>query len=87
MIRTQEAACCALNAAAIVSSGRQIKVISLLLAEIYGRYVYNPPDSAPAVEEGEEDDVAGYPGATVIPTRPGFYGGPCDQVVLLDFAS
>jgi DNA polymerase elongation subunit (family B) len=64
-----------------VDSGRQIKVISLLLTEIYGEYYYNPPEGL-----REDDDGKGYEGAIVVDTEKGFYNGPCDQVVLLDFA-
>jgi DNA polymerase elongation subunit (family B) len=67
----------------IIDSGRQIKVISLVLAEIFGDYYYNPPRNANGEEEEEKQ---GYEGAKVIDTVKGFYGGPCEQVVLLDFA-
>lgn len=75
----EEAACCVVNASSVLDSGRQIKVISLILAEIYDEFVYNPPV---AVDDGE-----GYAGATVIDTVPGYYSGPDDQVILGDFAS
>ena len=66
----------------VIDSGRQIKVISLILAELFGHYYYNPPKNAD--EEGDDD--AKYEGATVIDTIKGFYGKPLQQVVLLDFA-
>jgi len=72
------------NAAKILDSGRQIKVISLILAEIYDEYVYNPP----IMDDSEDDDNGvGYTGAVVIDTVPGYRNGPCDQVILGDFAS
>ena len=54
-----------------------------MLAEIYDKYVFNPPASAEDLEDGEDE---GYEGATVIETVRGFYNGPLEQVVLLDFA-
>lgn len=64
-------------------AGRQTKVINLILAEIHGQYVYNPP--ANAVDAEGEESVQGYEGATVIDTKKGFYNGPTQQVVLLDY--
>lgn len=61
-----------------------VKVISLLLTEICDTHVFNPPAN---VEEDPDDDSGGYEGATVIDTVKGFYGGPLEQVILLDFAS
>lgn len=72
-----------MNASGVIDSGRQIKVISLLLAEVFGHYVYNPLQE---VDENAEDEE-GYQGAIVVATKPGFYNKPCDQVVLLDYAS
>jgi DNA polymerase elongation subunit (family B) len=74
-----------MNVGAVPDAGRQIKVISLLLAEIYDHYVFNPPRGAS--EDEEDDDAQGYEGATVIDTKKGFYSGACEQVILLDFAS
>jgi len=77
----EESACCVVNASLVLDSGRQIKVISLILAEIYDELVYNPPAAA------KEDDGEGYAGATVIDTVAGYYSGFNDQVILGDFAS
>ncbi|KAG5191273.1 hypothetical protein JKP88DRAFT_251606 [Tribonema minus] len=44
----------------------------------FGEWVFNTPPPAPS---------GGYQGATVITPTTGFYGGPTEQVVLLDFAS
>jgi DNA polymerase elongation subunit (family B) len=52
-----------------------------LLTEIYDTHVFNPPAN---IEEDEEDGK-GYEGATVIDTIKGFYGGPLEQIILLDF--
>jgi DNA polymerase elongation subunit (family B) len=81
----EESAVSAVNASTIVDSGRQVKVISLLLSETYGRYVYNPPIQANDTDT-DNTEAVGYQGATVIDTCRGFYGGPNDQVCLLDFA-
>lgn len=77
----EEASVCAVNVSSIVDTGRQIKTISLILAELFGTYFYNPPPSI-----GDDEQGQGYEGATVIDTQKGFYGGECDQVVLLDFS-
>ncbi|KAG5183098.1 hypothetical protein JKP88DRAFT_241320 [Tribonema minus] len=76
----EEAAACAVTASTILDTGRQCKVVSLIQAELHGEYVWNPP---PPLPEGS----ASYQGATVIDPAVGFYGGPLDQVALLDFAS
>ena len=79
----EEANACAVGADAIVETGRQSKIISLILSELHDEYVFNPP-CQPTSEDGA---AVGYTGATVVDTIKGFYRGPLDQVVLLDFAS
>jgi DNA polymerase elongation subunit (family B) len=74
----EEAAVACVNASTVNDSGRQIKVVSMIQGEIFGKYVFNSPPPAPP---------DGYQGATVIEPSVGYYGGPTDQVVLLDFAS
>ncbi|KAG5187345.1 hypothetical protein JKP88DRAFT_307603 [Tribonema minus] len=74
----EEAAVACMNYADISTTGRQIKVVSMIQGDIYGEWVFNTPPPAAA---------GGYQGATVIEPTTGFYGGPTDQVVLLDFAS
>jgi DNA polymerase elongation subunit (family B) len=73
----EEASVACMNYADISVTGRQIKVVSMIQGEIHGEWVFNTPPPAP---EG------GFQGATVIDPITGFYGGPTDQVVLLDFA-
>jgi hypothetical protein len=81
----EEASACVMNPGTVVDAGRQIKVVSLLWAEIHNKYVFNPPKNMS--EDDDDNENEGYEGAVVIDTVKGFYGGPCDQVVLLDFAS
>jgi DNA polymerase elongation subunit (family B) len=77
----QEAACCCINANIVLDSGRQIKVISLILSEIRDKYLYN------ALPQSKEDDESSYTGATVVETVPGYYGAENDQIILLDYGS
>jgi DNA polymerase elongation subunit (family B) len=58
-------------------------VISLVLAEIHDEFVFN---SSPQAATGEDEDGS-YVGATVVDTKPGYYPGAADQVILGDFAS
>lgn len=81
----QEAAISGLPMNGIMDSGRQVKVIGVILSEILGHYVFNN-DVEDVEDAPAEEETGGYQGATVIDTIPGYYNGPCDQVVLLDFA-
>lgn len=85
-IYIQESACCVINACKVVDSGRQIKVISLILAEIYDQYLYNYSSPPPRIDDDDEKKQK-YTGATVIDTVAGYYNGPTQQIVLGDFAS
>lgn len=75
----EEASACSVNTSTIVDTGRQCKIVSLILSEIHGEYIFNPP--------AEATDTGGYEGATVIDTVKGFYHRGDEQVILLDFAS
>ena len=83
----EEAACCSVNVSTIIDTGRQSKIISLILSKILGSHVFNPPPSQEEDGVGDEDAPSEYQGATVIETQRGFYGGECQEIILLDFAS
>ncbi|KAG5186400.1 hypothetical protein JKP88DRAFT_241006 [Tribonema minus] len=74
----EEAAISAMNFCDISTTGRQCKVVSLVQSEIFREYVFNTPGDAPP---------GGYQGAMVITPKVGFYNGPTEQVLCLDFAS
>lgn len=83
----EEAACCAVNVSTIIDTGRQSKIISLILSKIIGKYAFNPPPSQEEDAVGDEETApSDYKGAIVIDTERGFYGAPDEQVILLDFA-
>jgi len=74
----EEASCCSVNPSTITNSGRQGKIVSMILGEMYGKYYFNPPATS---------NLDGYQGAMVIETVPGLYAGFHDQVLCCDFAS